>query len=208
MAEVDGAQNAIFEVLMYSFDDALNLLLMASEKPQEFKNFMTCPGKTGVAYREVDYKSLVVMVLSTFSSAYEALITKIDEKEQVKHIYGRLLYCFMMKETLTYKDNKDQSLSQEEAILESAYKLRNAAAHSEITLSHTTTYPWRIQFSTYWKKKRHSFEITSSELVGFFVLFSALSRNNCITTQSITNELKKFANDSSYAHHELISYFQ
>ena len=196
-SEVSPEFRDVFEYV----NDVLKIYYSACAKPDEFEKFINSPPTTEKdnicsPWKRADgQKSLIIMVLTAFATAWDMAMSFIENKPEVSDLYGIVLSCFIEDGSMTYvpKEKTKKTKSAEEAC---AAKLRFAIAHLQKSKLVQQESPWVMEFSTDYEGESHSFKITPREFCNFLRLFYNISRFGFLTKKAITDMLKRsIAND-------------
>lgn len=225
MAGVDAVD--LFEAFR-TFDHSINIVLQVSrsdETKRLYYELMTWQEVRPAAVNQEEVMlevymngcvSLFFSMVTMYVPAWEKLVDNANEAEggptPVKQLYGHVLKCFMHIEddsTVPVLEYQIQNVIQPADIAAevSARKLRNAIAHKQYRVLTYGTYPWMLEFRTNHNNEIHCFQISSSGLANYFFLVSKFSRDGHFTERAIRDELRRFARDVNYQHHQLLHEF-
>jgi len=192
-----GISSEFGEVFTYA-NDVMTIFKHVLAKPDKFVDFINSATDDGDDVAGIwllgpGQKSLVIMALTAFGTAWEMLMTTVKTKHgdremnAVSELYGVVLSCFI-EDGITYSiDGKTQP--KEVAERECAAQFRNAVAHCRMMIEEKAS-PWTMAFNIDYQKKKLSLQLTPRGLYSFLSLFINFSRFDNITKDSITAMLK------------------
>jgi hypothetical protein len=225
-SEISDAFADVFEYVT----DVLKIYYSACAKPEKFEDFINSvpiteennicsPWKRGQGQ-----KSLILMVLTAYATAWDMVMASINNRQDVSDLYGEVLSCFI-EDGMTYvvkakEDKPPKSVKAEEdkpqksaevcakpqksvnppksAKEVCAAKLRNAIAHPEKSNLAKQESPWVMEFSTKYDGESHSFQITPRSFCNFLRLFHNISRFGYLTKKKIEERLKHIVSNDMY----------
>jgi hypothetical protein len=195
-SEISSAFKDVFEYVT----DILKIYYSACAKPDEFEKFINSPPATekdnicSSWKRGSGNKSLIIMVLTAYATAWDMVMASIVNRADVSDLYGMVFSCFIEEDSMTYVPKKEKK-NPKSAEQVCAAKLRNAIAHLEKSELVQQESPWVMEFNTNYDGESHSFKITPRNFCNFLRLFHNISRFGFLTKEAITEMLKHCVSD-------------
>jgi hypothetical protein len=202
--EKESEVSDVFADIFEYVTDVLKIYYSACAKPDKFEDFINCVPATeennicSPWKREAGKKSLIIMVLTAYATAWDMVMASIENRQEVSDLYGIVLSCFI-QDGMTYVTEEKKNKAPKSAEQVCAAKLRNAIAHLEKSKLVKQESPWVMEFSTNYSGESHSFKITPRNFCQFLSLFHNISRFGFLTRGAITEMLKRsVSNDMSF----------